>query len=95
MVGAMVGASVGGTVVAGTVVAGTVVVAERPCFGVVMTVTPSAMTNCDVSVVSSPMVVTPLISIFQLPGARNKRPASSATRAAPGRVIGTLIVKPE
>ena len=41
-VGAMVGASVGGTVVAGTVV---VLAGERPCLGVVMTVTPSAMTN--------------------------------------------------
>ena len=41
-VGAIVGARVGATVVAGTVV---VVAAVRPCFGVVITVTPSAMTN--------------------------------------------------
>lgn len=41
-VGAMVGAIVGATVVVGTVV---VLAMESPCFGVVITVTPSAMTN--------------------------------------------------
>ena len=85
----------GAIVVPGTVVVtgGTVVVtAERPCLGTVVTVVPSAMMNCDVRGVSSPVVVTPVTETFQTPGAKKRIPMSSVIRAAPGRVSGTLSV---
>ena len=85
----------GAIVVPGTVVVtgGTVVVTVvRPCLGTVVTVVPSAIVNCDVSGVSSPMVVTPVIETFQRPGAKKRIPMSSVMRAAPGRVSGTLSV---
>lgn len=76
------------------VVGAAVVVVDffRPCFGSVVTVVPSAMVNVLVMGGRSPMVVTPVMVAVHSPGARSKRPASSATSAPPGRVMGTLIV---
>ena len=87
----------GGTVVGGTVevvveVVATVVVERfRPCLGRVTTVVPSAITKVVESGSRSPIVVTPLMTAVQVPGAFNAIPASSLTSAAPGRVIGTLM----
>jgi len=53
-----------------------VVVFFRPCFGTVVTVVPSAMTNEVVIGVKSPMVVTPVTVAVHSPGARSRRPAS-------------------
>ena len=74
------------------VVAAAIVVVDffRPCFGWVVTVVPSAKVVLIGG--KSPMVVTPVTVAVHSPGARSCRPASSATKAAPGRVIGTLIV---
>ena len=99
----VVGTSVvtaGATVVVGTgatevvVVAAAIVVVDfsRPCFGWVVTVVPSAMMNVVLIGGNSPMVVTPVTVAVHSPGARSCRPASSETSAAPGRVMGTLIV---
>ena len=99
VVGATVVAA-GATVVAGAgatelvVVAAAIVVVDffRPCFGRVVTVVPSAMVNVVLIGGRSPMVVTPVMVAVHSPGARSCRPASSDTSAAPGRVMGTLIV---
>lgn len=90
--GATVVAGAGATVL--VVVAGAMVVVDfcRPCFGWVVTVVPSAMMNVVLIGGKSPMVVTPVTVAVHSPGARRRRPASCATRAAPGRVMGTLIV---
>ena len=87
----------GAVVVGATVAAGPVVVVTvfRPCFGTVVTVTPSAMMNWPDRVSSSPMVDTPVTSSFQRPAARNWKPASALMSAPPGRVMGTLTVYPE
>ena len=90
----------GATVVAGAgatevvVVAAAIVVVDffRPCFGWVVTVVPSAMMKVVLIGGRSPMVVTPVMVAVHSPGARSCRPASSANSAAPGRVMGTLIV---
>ena len=76
------------------VVAAAIVVVDffRPCFGWVVTVVPSAMMNVVLIGGRSPMVVTPVMVAVHSPGARSCRPASSANSAAPGRVMGTLIV---
>ena len=76
------------------VVAAAIVVVDfwRPCFGRVVTVVPSAMVNVVLIGGRSPMVVTPVTVAVHSPGARSCRPASSETSAAPGRVMGTLIV---
>jgi len=76
------------------VVAAAIVVVDffRPCFGWVVTVVPSAMVKVVLIGGRSPIVVTPVTVAVHSPGARSKRPASSATSAPPGRVMGTLIV---
>ena len=87
-----------GTVDAGAtvlvVVAAAIVVVDffRPCFGWVVTVVPSAMMNVVLIGGRSPIVVTPVMVAVHSPGARSCRPASCATSAPPGRVMGTLIV---
>ena len=58
--------------------------------GRVVTVVPSAMMNVEVSGSSSPVVVVPRTVMVHSPGARNVRPASGATYAPPGRVIGIV-----
>ena len=63
--------------------------------GRVVTVVPSAMMNVEVSGSRSPVVVVPRTVIVHSPGARSVRPASGATNAPPGRVIGTVIEYPE
>ena len=91
---------VAATVVAGAgatevvVVAAAIVVVDfsRPCFGWVVTVVPSAMMNVVLIGGNSPMVVTPVTVAVHSPGARRRRPASCASSAPPGRVMGTLIV---
>ena len=98
VVGVLVGA--GAVVVTGAgatvlvVVAAAIVVVDffRPCFGTVVTVVPSAMVNVVVIGVRSPIVVTPVTVAVHSPGARRRSPASCATSAPPGRVMGTLIV---
>jgi hypothetical protein len=65
IVGAMVGAMVGGTVVGGVVVEPTF----NPCWGSVVTVVPSAITNVVVSGSRSPVVVTPVMVAVHTPGA--------------------------
>ena len=76
------------------VVAAAIVVVDfcRPCFGRVVTVVPSAMVKVVLIGGRSPIVVTPVTVAVHSPGARSCRPASSETSAAPGRVMGTLIV---
>ena len=78
------------------VVAAAIVVVDfcRPCFGRVVTVVPSAMVKVVLIGGRSPIVVTPVTVAVHSPGARSCRPASSETSAAPGRVMGTLIVYP-
>ena len=85
-------AGAGATEVVVVVAAIVVVDFSRPCFGWVVTVVPSAMMNVVLIGGKSPMVVTPVTVAVHSPGARRRRPVSCATRAAPGRVMGTLIV---